>query len=60
MKRHYNMLSHSVNGIENLNNRLASVMSMPIISNVSTNTNVNNINSNKDQLLILTPQHNRV
>jgi len=54
------MLSHSVNGIENLNNRLASVMSMPIISNVSTNTNVNNINSNKDQLLILTPQHNRV
>lgn len=52
------MLSRSVNGIDNLNNRLPSVMSIPLIHNASTNTNNNNY-INKDQLLILTHQHNR-
>lgn len=46
------MLSSSVNGIDNLNIRLESIM--PIIHNINTNTN-NYIN--KD--LLLTPQHNR-
>lgn len=50
------MLSRSVNGNDNLNNRIASIMSIPLTNNASINTNNN---YNKDMLLILTPQHNR-